>query len=134
MNHPKTTKQRILNREIRLNIDMLQGHVTAICSSDKIACYAHQGTCSRDLQPGHIAGTKSQRSYTQENGAGTCLRQMLQDGVLTCELTLRGKLVSTNGTLSLGSMDFLASLRREQFVRREPRIVHVYFQMPTHGP
>ena len=80
---------------------------------------------------GDIAGTKSQRSYTQENGAGTCIREMLQEHVLTCELALRGKLVSTNGTISFGSMDFLASLRREQFVRREPRIVHVYFQVPT---
>ena len=48
---------------------------------------------------GRVAGASSQRSYTQENGAGICLREMLQEDVLTCELTLRGKLVSTNGTL-----------------------------------
>ena len=66
----------------------------------------------------HVAGTKPQRPYT-ENGVRTCLREMLQEHVLTCELTLRGKLVSTNGTLSLVSMDFLASLEREQFVPDE---------------
>ena len=63
------------------------------------------GTCNWDIQQGQ----NRSESCTQENGAGTCLREMLQEHVLTCELTLRDKLVSTNGTLSLGSTDFLAS-------------------------
>ena len=43
MNHPKT-----LNREIRLNIDMLQGHVTATCSSDKIAVRKWEIACGKE--------------------------------------------------------------------------------------
>ena len=44
---------------------------------------------------------------------------MLLEHVLMCELTLRGKLVSTNGTLSLGSMDFLASLNKDPDYKRD---------------
>ena len=83
---------KILEHEGTCCRDMLQGHVTATCSSDKTACYTHLGPCSRDMLRGNVAGTKSQQSHTQENASGTCFRDMLQEHVLTCELTLRGKL------------------------------------------
>ena len=46
----------------------------------------------------NVAGTKSQRpSNTQENAAGTCFRDMLQEHDLTCELTAWQVKLRANG-------------------------------------